>query len=352
LKYITKTSELLQLLDRLSDQKYIAYDSEFIRERTFYPELCLIQLATKEEIAVIDCKAEVQLDLLFKFLENFSGEVVMHGCLQDLEILGLYDCLPLKVCDTQIASSLIGFKPQIGLQSLCSDLLNIDLPKTLSRSNWLKRPLAEDEIKYAADDVRHLILLFEILKDKLDELNRISWFQDDCEALKKEAGGNYCIKFLYRVMHSNKKLLVDPNYLLTLIEWREIKAKSLNKPRQWILADRYIKKIAYDRNFSIKDLPFKSEQSIVEINEALSSYETKEIKIVSNKGRSDPEEISFFYKSLAEKGLELNLNKEVISSKVEVNSYLRREPLVRYGSAWRKAIIKDIQDSFNDPSRS
>jgi ribonuclease D len=212
--------------------------------------------------------------------------------------------------------------------------------------------LAENEIKYAADDVRHLILLFEILKDKLDELNRISWFQDDCEALKKEAGGNYCIKFLYRVMHSNKKLLVDPNYLLTLIEWREIKAKSLNKPRQWILADRYIKKIAYDRNFSIKDLPFKSEQSIVEINEALSSYETKEIKIVSNKGRSDPEEISFFYKSLAEKGLELNLNKEVISSKVEVNSYLRREPLVRYGSAWRKAIIKDIQDSFNDPSRS
>jgi ribonuclease D len=331
----------------------LAYDSEFIRERTFYPELCLIQLATKNDIAVIDCQAEIELDLLFSFLANYEGKIIMHGCMQDLEILSYRSSLPKNICDTQLASGLTGFKPQIGLQALCDEMLGINLPKTLSRSNWLKRPLSTEEINYAADDVRYLIALFQMLSDELVSLDRMSWFFEDCVTLKKEATSDYPVKFLYKVLRSNKKPLVDPYHLLALIQWREERAKKLNKPRQWILADRYIKMLAFDRRFKLSNIPSKSEAFIAEAIDVISQEKNESNGLFNNTNNIlSPEESDYFYKNIETKASALNIYKEVISSKVEVNGYLRGEPNNRYESSWRKQIIQDIQFKFSELNSS
>ncbi len=153
--FIDTDYKLTEFLAVIASEPRLALDTEFVRERTYYPKLCLIQIATPEVTACVDCIAELDLASLFDRLFDPGSAWVLHSARQDLEVLRLQDSrLPEELVDTQIAAGLIGHAPQIGLQALLANELEVNLSKEHTRTDWSRRPLPEAAVQYALDDVR------------------------------------------------------------------------------------------------------------------------------------------------------------------------------------------------------
>ena len=153
----------------------------FVREQTYYPRLCLIQVATPDRLACVDCVAGMDLKPLFSALLAPGRTWLLHSVRQDLEAMQrLMFRLPSRLIDTQIAAALLGKTPQIGLQDLAAEELNVRLDKGFTRTNWARRPLPAGALQYALDDVRHLFALWGVLRGKLKGLNRLGWLEEDC----------------------------------------------------------------------------------------------------------------------------------------------------------------------------
>ena len=182
--------QLEQTCDRLRGSEWLAIDTEFIREKTYYPRLCLIQVCNGEVAACIDPLQLQQLDPLLDVLYDGSTLKVLHAARQDLEIfLHDYGHLPMPVFDTQPAAALLGHGDQIGYANLVKQLLQIDLPKDQSRTDWSQRPLDEQQIRYALDDVVYLGRLYLHMRGHLFDRERpedVSWSElEDAWALAR-----------------------------------------------------------------------------------------------------------------------------------------------------------------------
>src|SRR5690606_5248407 len=149
---------------------------EFVRERTYYPQLCLVQVATGDSAACVDCLAEIDLAPFFSLLARPGLTWVLHSGRQDLEVLHQHaGVLPARIADTQIAAALTGRAAQIGLRELLAQVLGVDIGKDHTRADWSARPLPEGPLRYALDDVRHLLPLWRRLEQELDRLGRLDW---------------------------------------------------------------------------------------------------------------------------------------------------------------------------------
>ena len=180
IQYINTPGQLANLCEQIKKESWLALDTEFLREKTYYPKFCLLQIATPEWVACIDPIALPRLDDLFEVLYNPAIVKVFHSCRQDLEIF--YQStgkLPAPIFDTQIAAPLLGFQDNPGYAMLVSSLLSINLNKAHTRADWSKRPLTEAQIEYAADDVIYLCQIYQIMVQKLTELGRIDWLKRD-----------------------------------------------------------------------------------------------------------------------------------------------------------------------------
>ena len=241
----------------LKGASYLALDTEFVRVRTYYPELCLIQVAAPGRLACIDPLAwerlpvaispPVSLAPLLDILHDPSIVKVMHAGRQDLELFYLLDGrLPAPLFDTQIAAAMLGFDDQVGYAKLVESLLGITLEKAHTRTDWAERPLSAEQIAYAAEDVQHLVTLYERLRERLAERGRLAWLEEDAEALLDPA--------LYRVVpedmwqrvkgYANLRSPDQRAALEKLAAWREREAMSRNRPRQWVLRDSLLLAIA------------------------------------------------------------------------------------------------------------
>ena len=178
--YVDSDSKLIALLASIATEPALALDTEFVREKTYYPKLCLIQIATPKLTACIDCLADIDLAPLFNQLFKADCTWVLHSARQDLEVMYQQGRqLPHELIDTQIAAALLGHTPQIGLQDLVSEEIGVDLDKGFARSDWSRRPLPEAAVRYALDDVRYLLPLWQILAQKLNVLQRGDWLTSD-----------------------------------------------------------------------------------------------------------------------------------------------------------------------------
>jgi ribonuclease D len=244
---IESAQALEHLCDELSQQEFIAVDTEFARETTYYPHLGLVQLASNGRIACVDPLAFDARPQLTALMQNRSVTKIFHACLQDLEVLELtLGVLPCPLFDTQLAHALMNEDHQISYARLVTAELDIHLPKTETRTNWLKRPLSPAQLEYAADDVRYLLDIQRKQQAELQEVDRDAWLQDECTKLCSRSFVNQ-VDYTEIWTRVKGKERLRPHELVVLQEaaiWREQQAINNDRPRRRILKDDLMIEIA------------------------------------------------------------------------------------------------------------
>jgi ribonuclease D len=242
IQYINTPDQLAILCEQIKKETWLALDTEFLREKTYYPKFCLLQIATPEWVSCVDPIALHNLDELFEAIYNPAIVKVFHSCRQDLEIFyQLTGKLPTPIFDTQAAAPLLGFQDNPGYAMLVSSLLSINLNKAHTRADWSKRPLTEAQIEYAADDVIYLCQIYQIMIQKLTELGRLDWLKQDFAELENPA--LYSVapeKAWFKIRGKNKLTGKQLSIIQTLAQWRERTAQSEDRPKSWLLRDELL----------------------------------------------------------------------------------------------------------------
>lgn len=240
---IASRAALEDLLGDLQDESAIGIDTEFLRERTYRAELCLLQLTTRHGPVCLDPLAFEDLRVLAGVLGGGAPKV-MHAGRQDLEVL-LPVIGPLApVFDTQVAAALAGHPAQIGYAELVRRLLGTDLPKGQTRTDWSRRPLTPEQVDYALDDVRYLLPLRDALGGELDRLGRSTWLAEDLAALEDPRMLEIDPEQAWRRFKGVEEWDAGRLALLrALAAWRERRAIARNRPRGWILEDGVLREV-------------------------------------------------------------------------------------------------------------
>ena len=242
MEYIANQENLEAFARRARSSAVLAVDTEFLREKTYYANLCLLQLATDTEVAVVDPFAIEDLSVLVPLMEDPTIVKLFHAAGQDLEIiyreLGV---LPSPVFDTQVAAALLGHTQQIGYGPLVHSLCGVSLKKSDSFTDWSRRPLSDSQLDYAADDVIYLPKMYRVMRERLEAKGRLGWLDNDFAALSDPA--NYVcdvasrFKRLKRVGQLSRRQLSAAREVAS---WRELTAQARDLPRKWVLTDEQV----------------------------------------------------------------------------------------------------------------
>jgi ribonuclease D len=243
---IADTDALTALCRRLSDEEFITVDTEFMRERTYYPELCVVQLGGEHEVAVVDAMADrIDLAALGELLANRAVLKVFHAARQDVEIfVQKYGAVPQPMYDTQIAAMVAGFGDQVGYDALVSGLTGGSIDKAHRFSDWAARPLSPAQIAYAAADVTWLRLVYRRLRARLEEEGRLAWVAEEMAILHEPATYRTDPETAWerlKLRGNNRRFLA---LVRVLAAWRELEAQRINIPRQRLLKDDTLMEIA------------------------------------------------------------------------------------------------------------
>lgn len=253
---IADTESLAALCQRLRNASFVTVDTEFMREKTYWPILCLVQVAGPDEAHAIDPLAPgIDLGPLFELLADPAVLKVFHAARQDVEIfLHLSDRIPAPLFDTQVAAMVCGFGDAVGYEALATQLARARIDKSMRFTDWSQRPLTERQLHYALSDVTHLRVAYEKLQRKLDQTKRSRWVDEEMAILTDPA--------TYRVDPSDawrrlKPRSSSPRYLAILRElaaWREREARERDIPRQRMVRDESLLEIAAHAPTTVADL--------------------------------------------------------------------------------------------------
>lgn len=287
MNYIEAQKDLREFVERARGSSVLAVDTEFMREKTYYPRLCLVQLATDDEISLIDPFLVEDLSILSVLFEDEAIMKLFHAADQDLEILlAEVGCLPHPLFDTQIAAALLGQSYQVGLGALVSAFCGTTIKKGDSFTDWSKRPLAPSQLRYAAEDVAFLPELYRVMRDELLEKGRLAWLEDDFKALsdpdRYEVDPTTRFRKLKRSNQLNRRQLAAAR---ALAAWREVQAQKRNIPRRWVLSDEQVVE-ACKREASTLDEVFM----VRGMREQLGTRDGREVAALLKKALSLPEE--------------------------------------------------------------
>ena len=236
--WIDDAAALAQLVAALEHTSIAAVDTEFVREKTYYPQLCLIQVGTGAQVACVDCLAKLDLEPLYARLFDPSFTWVLHSGRQDLEVIfQLTGRMPPRLIDTQVAAALTGYPPQVGLEGLLKRTLGLELGESFARTDWSRRPLPDAALRYALDDVRYLLAAWEKLDGELGALGRREWLREECERLLAEPPVADATAIWARLKGVHGLPFAAQCAALALVRWREAAAQRSDRPRRWLLAD-------------------------------------------------------------------------------------------------------------------
>ena len=244
--WIDRSEELESLARTLESQPEIGLDTEFLRERTFFPKLCLLQLRAAGQIWCVDTLKVGSLDALMPVLTAPNVRKLIHAARQDLEAVYLTTRQVVSpVFDTQIAAACIGMKPQVGYAELVKTLLDVSIPKGQTRTDWSKRPLTPAQLEYAADDVLYLDAIAQELNARLRKLKREHWVREDCLELEERRLYEPDPAQAWERLRGIGQLPPEPRARAKAIAvWREKLARERDLPRAWILSDAALFAIA------------------------------------------------------------------------------------------------------------
>ncbi len=246
MEVITQTTDLADFCAELVKSDFITVDTEFIRETTYWPQLCLIQAASPDRAAMIDPLAEgIDLEPFFEVLRDPNTVKVMHGCRQDIEIFfNLAQIIPTPLFDTQIAAMACGFGDAVGYETLIAKTVGAKIDKGSRFTDWGRRPLSEAQLKYALADVTHLRDAYKVLRDQLKSNGRTHWVNEEMAVLLDPE------TYLQRPENAWKRLKMQERrphvigVLVAVAAWRETHARERDVPRNRILKDDAIREIA------------------------------------------------------------------------------------------------------------
>ncbi|PJK05048.1 ribonuclease D [Lysobacteraceae bacterium NML95-0200] len=234
----------------------VGLDTEFVRERTWWPVLALVQIAIGDEVLLVDMLAPGMKAALAALLRDEDILKIMHSPSEDLVALG-HDCnaLPTPMFDTQAAAALCGEGAGLGYQKLVQQLLDITLAKGEQRSDWLRRPLSAAQLEYAADDVRHLFALHDILDARLEALGRSHWLQEDSQRCLENAADERPERWPHRGIRPAQDFPAQAQTrLLRLMRWREATARERDLPKNWVIDQPLALRLAERPPASFNDL--------------------------------------------------------------------------------------------------
>lgn len=348
---IDRPDELTRFLSRLRNVPYVALDTEFIRERTYYPQLCLVQLAHGSEIACIDVLTLEDIAPLLDYLADTSIIKVLHSARQDLELFyHLTGQVPEPVFDTQIAMGLLGHDLQLSYAAMTAALFDIELDKSLARADWARRPVDAALLQYAADDVQFLADAYPKLEQALSERQRLPWLAQECELLTQptlyqpDPGSSW-----RRVRGAGSLDRLALAVLVKLAAWREEQAMTRDRPRQWILKDHSLIDLARTRPERKNQLARvrglnesflrRHADGLLKICLSARSIDAPE---VSDNRRPDIAEQNAFdelRKIVKTRADELGINASLLAPRVEIKRLLRGEAGCALLNGWRFDVV-------------
>ena len=243
---ITTTAELAVFCDKLKGQPFVAVDTEFMRETTYWPKLCLIQAAGANGVeACIDPLAEdMDLEPFLAIMRDASILKVFHAARQDVEIFNNLKAMPKPLFDTQVAGMAAGFGEQIAYDALVRQMLKIELDKSSRFTDWARRPLSDNQLTYALADVTHLASLYPILQERLAKEGRLGWVTDEMANLTDPAIYDVEPENAWKRLRPRKHTAKYMAVYRAVAAWRERTAQTRDQPRGRILKDEAIDEIA------------------------------------------------------------------------------------------------------------
>ena len=272
--HLTDNTQVTVYCQQIGTTPFLALDTEFIRENTYYPELSLIQIATQKTAAIIDILSISDFSPLRELLENPNIEKIMHSPDQDVDILSQHiNSIPKPIYDTQLAAAFLGYEKQVSYKQLLADLLNIEIDKLYTRSSWLERPLSDGQLQYAIEDVYYLETLRAKLDQRLIDNNKHAWFIEEMQQ-KTYIQPSYQERLSAKYHPKNPAVQAR---FQQLANWRETVAQQKNRPRQWIISDRCLLHLA--KHAEEKS---RSEPVSLAVKRSLSKPECKSAKKYAN----------------------------------------------------------------------
>ena len=342
---INTQKQLQNFLNAISGDSLLAIDTEFKRINTYYPELCLVQIATNNFVECIDILAIRDLKPLFEKLYNIDSKWVVHSARQDIEALFiLSNRIPFSIFDTQIAASLLNFPLQVSYQSLTHELQNIYLEKKHTRFDWTSRPLPKDVLEYALDDVRYLLPNYRILKDKLDSENKTQWLDEETSLLLDQKLYEPNIEQICKKTKGLSKIdSRSQKQAIKLVYWRESIAQKENKPRKWIMSDEKLLDYACGKNnLSVSSKKLFDKFTAQNLKKSTFSKEFHPQKPLSNDEKLKKNELQNLINELA---LKYNLPPELICSGKSLVKFIRGDSESPLKKGWRSKILNIQQQT-------
>ncbi|MEP3475601.1 MAG: ribonuclease D [Hyphomicrobiales bacterium] len=256
MQIITSTNDLTTLCSKLHNSDYVTVDTEFMRESTYWPDLCLIQIASDTEEAIIDpLSKDLDMSALYDLMADTSVVKVFHAARQDIEIFfNLSGKVPTPLFDTQVAAMVCGFGEQISYSMLVQKITKTELDKSSRFTDWAKRPLSEKQLNYAIGDVTHLRDIYKRLKNDLEKSNRSSWLDEEMKLLTSKETYDIQPVDAWKRMKMRVKSRKALGILMELAAWREKLAQNANIPRGRVLKDDALFDIANQAPKNTKDL--------------------------------------------------------------------------------------------------
>lgn len=347
--WITEQAEFDQLVDELSQTDAYALDTEFHRERTYLPHLALVQLATADRIALVD-PLEIDVQTLGKAFQS-EAVCVMHAGSQDLEILEL-ECgaVPNRMFDTQIGALFCGYRTS-SLGKLVEGFLGVQLDKSSQLSDWTRRPLPPDDLRYAASDVAHLLELRDALLDRLRDQGRVEWAEEEIERLRLKDRSPPEPETLWWKLRGKTKLSGRARGVAQeLAAWREGVAKQKNRPPRTVLSDmallalaqrpaRNAEQLGGIRNFDIRR--FKHRDELLRAIERGTRLPKHEVRVPPRKPENLPSVegvIALCLAWLAQRAGREGLDMTVLGTRDDVTNLVLGQPS-RLSKGWRDALV-------------
>ena len=342
---INTQQQLQNFLNTISGDYLLAIDTEFKRINTYYPKLCLVQIATNNFVECIDILAIKDLKPLFEKLYNIDSKWVVHSARQDIEALFiLSNRIPFSIFDTQIAASLLNFPLQVSYQSLTHELQNIYLEKKHTRFDWTSRPLPKDVLEYALDDVRYLLPNYRILKDKLDSENKTQWLDEETTFLLDQKLYEPNIEQICKKTKGLSKIdSQSQKQAIKLVYWRESTAQKENKPRKWIMSDEKLLDYACGKNnLSVSSKKLFDKFTSHNLKKSTFSKAFHPQKPLSNDEKLKKNELQNLINELA---LKYNLPPELICSAKSLVKFIRGDSESPLKKGWRSKILNIQQQT-------
>jgi ribonuclease D len=256
MKLLTNNDELAAICERFSHHEFVTVDTEFLRETTFWPKVCLIQIASPEEAIAIDTLADnIDLSPFFALMANPAIVKVFHAARQDLEIIWrLSRLIPAPLFDTQVAAMVCGFGEQASYLELVKAITRANLDKSSRFTDWSRRPLSDAQIEYAIADVTHLRDIYSTLLERLTRTNRLDWLDDEMQILSSPATYEQHPDNAWERLRHKVRKPRDLGVLMELAAWREQEAQGKDVPRSRVLKDDILVEIAQSAPRTIEAL--------------------------------------------------------------------------------------------------